>query len=198
MNNEARFLARPTCKHCLGLGVIVYHDRDEPENCRCVNRAVFNTVWDHYMEIVEGDRRASVMYCHQSYGCSRPSEEFLADVRLVARRAMVNERLREILNRWFFGIGSQYSFCPAVRQRLMFKYDIRDASWRADVDSIKILAGAAFEQERPHAIYPVREYLHEHHLADNTPFAVSPVNTSRGPLRAPIFNPSPNRGKKAA
>lgn len=153
-------LADPRCGRCRGLGMVLmrHEGRDvQMKPCSCAARRAFRDVMRRYRalaarsgmhskaifnEVGSGTRRA------RAY--ARPVEEFLADVEIVIRRTLSADDLRLWRLRHVAGgtIGT-----AATALELAWG----TAQWR--VYRLEELAGRAFVETRPHAVWPVEQYF---------------------------------------
>lgn len=146
--------------------------------CNCVHRLIFRSVWRRYTDIVTGGRGKSVeVYCHETRGCSRPTEEFLADVLIVARRALKNQpQLLDCFNLVFV------SGHPL--QNVLRKLGCSERRLRDYLDTVRSVVGKAFVETQPYALYPLEIYFGNHYTVAPQPFPAHKVD--RNPVRAPL------------
>ena len=206
---EALALASHACKQCYGAGIIdaawqkcacavlripkpeawqceSCHGRRryivEFAVCKCVYRAIFRSVWEQYQSVEHGS--GGSLYTHESRGCSRPSEEFVADVELVARRALSGDLL-DVFNVWVT-CGPHIDLYQSVCLKVL---RCTERAYRLRRDKVQIACARAWRDVRPYALHPVIRYFDEHYTA---PVYVLPAKTFYVPVRAPL-DPRGNR-----
>lgn len=174
------------CIVCRGEGRVI----KDYAICRCVHRSIFRSVWDEYLMIQFGEGRND-LYMHKSRGCSRPSEEFCADVELVARRALRGVQL-DLFTLLSLSKAAHHEewFRLGAMQRLR----LTDRSYFIQADELTVACGKAFRNTEPYALYPTSKYFREHYVV--APY-IFPEKRKDQPLTPPLA-PDNNHGRGSA
>ena len=157
--SEALALATARCYACRGSGLVAIHwhqrlVRSGP--CNCVFRSIFRAIMRKYRYLSEFRvlSRVSCAYVplggssHQTYG--RKSEEYLADVWLVAKRTL--DALHWRVFRMHFIEGSDWRECTRVLK-------LNRGNFFHAVYRIEQKLGRVFRELRPYALFPVDQYF---------------------------------------
>ncbi len=145
--NQVRNLASIGCSQCEGTGV------QNDNVCQCANRTVFRICHRQYEAFAFGSRAHSVEI--RGITAHRPYEEYLADFELIARRALKDTSLSyQRVFQLHFCAGVDISLCAKALK--LSKYSIE-----AIARLIEEVAGRAFHETRPHALFPPRDYLRD-------------------------------------
>jgi hypothetical protein len=134
-------LARSGCRCCLGFGWSRSNGVRTP--CACVLRKVFSICWNRWQAIVAGE--------NWNVGVSRQREEYVADVILVSRRALVDP-LERLVFRAHFVLGIDSATCAS-------KLNLERGKWETLVRRVEARLGRAYWDTDPYPLYPVNEYF---------------------------------------
>jgi hypothetical protein len=143
-------MSDPRCAECKGLG------GEEGRPCRCVLRAIFRAVLERLARIYEHEARPMQVRHYSGnkrapwVSYSRQSEEFAADVHLIARRTLTERQWRVF--QWHYMRGWTYRQCCArlkIERGLFFHECYR----------IEERLGRVFRELRPYRLFPTREYF---------------------------------------
>ena len=144
---KCQWLANHKCVKCKGSGIT-----PTGADCACMSRRVFTDVIQRYRLIADIVRQAPTLTITESgVLASRPGEEFMADVCLVAKRSLDD-----------------------LEWRIFQMHVIGHMAWRGCVERIKGLSrgeffhavyriqqklGIAFRRVRPYPLFPLDEYF---------------------------------------
>lgn len=176
-------LALATCTHCQGTGLRSQHGNAKSTPCNCVLRSIFRVVLNKVRECATG---AHLLRPFRLRGANNPrgrrtigrkSEEFCADVVLVAQRTLDQTELSVF--RFFHLHGADWKLC--CRRLGMDRGSFYHAVYRVEQK-----LGCVFLELKPYALYPVDEYFQTTtRRVDVRPFPV-PDAPRYQPLRPPL------------
>ncbi len=146
-------LALPACAHCGGSGL-----RSAEGVCLCVERSVFRIVMQRYRDITEGEEFIAPLSLENAgtgpkglVRVGRPHEEFLADVCLIAKRAL--DPLEHSVFRFHFLLGADWKLC--FKRLKIYRGTCFHAFYRVEAK-----LGRAFRTTQPYPLYPLAGYFY--------------------------------------
>lgn len=178
-------MALATCTRCNGTGVA------QESVCSCVNRGVFRSVMNKFRECASGAHHLRPRSMERSgpqgkTPAGSKSSEYLADVCIIAKRALTEADFR--LFQFHYLQGADWKLCC---QRLgMSRGNFFHVCYRTEET-----LGRVFRELKPYPLYPLDEYFQAFtRTVDARPF---PVPAERYPNGTPTQPPLAMRGPQA-
>ncbi|MCC7235585.1 MAG: hypothetical protein IT163_09800 [Bryobacterales bacterium] len=135
-------LCLPSCTSCHGIGR--YLSRGRSNTCRCVYRKVFDLV------MTQVHNRTG--YAHDFKKQTFKQSEWLADVQLLAMRALDGHELSKTIYRLGCVEDRDYKVVSA-------KVGLSRGNYFHAVYRMKEVVGRAWLETKPHAVYPTDQYF---------------------------------------
>lgn len=170
-------IAPTNCSACFGEGLVRRHNRVKP--CECVLRRIFDLCTTFYFQaevILEGHINTTRIPHAPEWGPDQRLQQladYRADYLAVTRRALRCPELRSIWHRYFLLSTPWQAF---NRGKDVFH----------DIYKIKRIAGRAYAELKPFALYPVEDYLTVPHAGKIEPQVIEFKTPVRRPLMAPL------------
>lgn len=158
---EVLGLANPKCTTCLGRGNLL-SCKAVLKPCRCVLRTIFRICLNRFRDICYQqdvadtpsvyhlDHRSSPVNKAKTIGYSRPYEEFLADMHLIARRTLNKAEMQLFI--WYHLHGVAYD-------QLLDRLNVDRGQFFHMVYRVEEKLGLAYRCTEPYPLFPLNEYF---------------------------------------
>lgn len=178
-------LAKQTCVHCMGLGMLQVRRGDRHKTCTCVEREIFRICYRRFMNCANSDGRVGQVSLEGNPARQRKghyslkSAEYLADFILIAKRTLGEDTPAYQLFKFHFLLGADWKLC--TRRLGMSRGDFFHEVYR-----IQQKLGKAYRETEPFSLFPLDEYFGGISAKHERPAAVLPLAAASSVVRFPL------------
>jgi hypothetical protein len=151
-------VAKNSCTKCEGTGMRARKIGEAKTPCNCVLREMFRVCYARFRQcVLKAKDIRQVRLTHSGASSAvrvwgRPTEEYIADFHLLAKRALGETSLEWSVFKYHILLGADWRLC-------CMKMKIDRGTFFHSVYRMQQKCGNAFRETQPFALYPVDEYF---------------------------------------